>query len=232
MNTVDTTLLAEWVEGIPTRQPLYADDLMVVGLMVVGLILAAIMADRKRYLSHLLKSFFLPRENSSEIIRTTNITYIRTGMYFITFASAGLLLTTYAADKQLLFANNGTLWLVASGAVALFHILRTLLFVVTDRIFLDKATQASWENSYANWTILSGIPLYLATVITIFFDLSSAAVLLTLGACILLQEICLLYKAFHIFSSKKHGILQLLLYLCTLELIPLLVAGKALVLFV
>ena len=37
---------------------------------------------------------------------------------------------------------------------------------------------------------------------------------------------------YYIFSAKKYGILQIFVYLCTLELMPLLAAAKALVLFV
>ena len=103
---------------------------------------------------------------------------------------------------------------------------------MTDRIFLDNATSSAWENNYTNWSVLAGIPLYLSAVIAIFFDLAPCNILTLLGVCVILLEFCLLYKAFHIFSGKKHGILQLFVYLCTLELIPLLVAGKALVLFV
>lgn len=232
MSPAETIALAERVQGIPVLQPLYTDDLMVGGLIVCALILAAVMSDRKYFLSRLLKGFFLPRENAVESVRTTNVIYMRLGMHIVTFVSAGLLLTAYASGTSLGIAYNNFLWLFASIAVLSFHLLRRLLFIMTDRIFLDSATSSAWENNYTNWAVLSGIPLYLSAVITIFFNLAPSNILRLLGICIILLELCLLYKAFHIFSSKKHGILQLFVYLCTLELIPLLVAGKALVLFV
>ena len=124
------------------------------------------------------------------------------------------------------------LWLWAGGGVAVFYLLKLLLFAATNRIFFDYSTTATWEQSYAGWTILSAIPLYLLCGTSLFFNLSSHTILLLLGIVGGLLEICLFYKAFHIFSSKKHGILQIFVYLCTLELMPLLVAAKALVLFV
>ena len=114
----------------------------------------------------------------------------------------------------------------------LLYLLKTLLFVITDRIFLDKAIQIAWECSYGNWVILSAIPLYLLTVVAVFFDLAPLTVLWLFGICVVFLEFCLLYKALHIFLPKKYGFLQIFLYLCALELMPLLVAGKALVLFV
>ena len=228
----DTITLTERIQAVPVARPLYADDIMVGGLIVCGLVLAAVMADRKGFLPRLLKGFFLPRENAVENVRTTNVLYMRIGMYIVTFASAGLLLTIYTMGKSIGISNDGVLWLLSTAAVVLFHLLRVLLFVLTDRIFLDSFTLSAWEHSYSNWAILAGIPLYILAVMAIFFNLAPSTVLWLLGATFILIEICLLYKAFHIFSGKKYGILQLFVYLCTLELIPLLVAAKALVLFV
>ena len=227
-----TTALAGRVQGVPAPQPLYADDLMVSVLIVCGLMLAAVLSDRKLFLSRLLKGFFLPREQANENVRTTNIIHMRSGMFIVTFASVGLLLVTSTANHTLGTISSGLLWLLAAVVAALFYLLKRLLFLITDHIFFEHSLRIAWEQSYANWILLSGVPLYLASVIVVFFDLAPSVVLWLLGACAVLLEICLLYKAFCIFSDKKYGILQLFLYLCTLELIPLLVAGKALVLFV
>lgn len=230
-NTTDT-LLSEVVEAIPALQPHYANDIWVCCILVCSFILAAVLSDRKHYLSRLLKDFFLPRENTIEGVRTTNIVYLRISMYLIGFVSIGLLLTIYAADTPWATRWSGTLWLITGAATALFYLLRIVLFALTDRIFFDFATTTAWEQGYACWTILSAIPLYLMTVAAIFFNLSGRAILWMLTIGLILLEMCLLYKAFHIFSAKKYGILQIFVYLCTLELMPLLVAGKALVLFV
>lgn len=232
MNAVDSIALTERVQSIPAAQPFYTDDLMVSGIIVCGLILAMVMSDRKHFLSQLLKGFFLPRESAIENLRTTNVTYMRMGMYTVTFFSVGLLLAMLASEKSIDITDTYMMWLLGATASALFHLVRVLLFAMTDAIFLDKPTRLAWERNYANWAILSGIPLYLLTIIAVFFDLPPDTILTLLGTCIATLELCLLHKAFHIFSGKKYGFLQLFLYLCTLELIPLLIGGKTLVLLV
>jgi hypothetical protein len=226
------TLLSEVVEAIPTPLPHHANDFMVCGILVCTFILAIVFSDRKRYLSQLLRGFFLPRENAIEGVRTTSIVYLRISMYIVGLASTALLLVIFAAGGPLSEIGDGMLWLSASAVIAVFYLLKILLFAATNRIFFDSTTISTWEHGYACWTILSGIPLYLLAVAAIFFNLPSHMILPLLSICIFLLEICLLYKAFHIFSSKKYGILQIFVYLCTLELMPLFVAGKALVLFV
>lgn len=229
-NTTDT-LLTEVVEAIPALQPHYADNFLVCGVLLCTFILAAIFSDRKYYLSHLLQEFFRPREQAIEGTRTTNIVYMRMGLYFVGLSSIALLLSIYASEPQTTTKESINLCLVAGGTALLFYLLRLLLFSATNRIFFDYSTIALWEQSYANWTILSAIPLYILCVVSVFFNLSSHVILPLLVVGAILLEICLLYRAFHIFSSKRYGILQIFIYLCALELMPLLVAGKALVLF-
>ena len=231
LNVVGSTLM-EHVQATPVPQPYYADNLLVCGILACTFILAIVLSDRKHYLFRLLKDFFLPRENTIEGIRTTNIVYLRIFMYSITFASTSLSLALYAIGKSFETISHGMLWAIIGAMVLLFYLLKLLLFAATNRIFFDSITTKTWEQGYACWTILSGIPLYLLAVVAIFFNLSSQSILLLLIACFAILEMCLLYKAFHIFSAKKYGILQIFIYLCTLELMPLLVAGKALVLFV
>ena len=205
---------------------------MIGGLIVCGVIFAIVLSDRKLFLPRLFKAFFLPRENSLESMRTTNVAYMRWGLNIVAATSFGLLLTIFAVKNSWSIEDTRLYWLFATVFVALFHLTRVILFAITNHIFLDKSTHIAWKRSYANWAILSSIPLYPLAVVAVFFSLTPSTILWLLGGCTILLESCLVYKAFHIFSGKKYGILQLFMYLCTLELIPLLIAGKALVFFV
>ena len=225
-------ILTEQVQAISASQPHYTNNLLACGILACTFLLTIILSDRKRYLSLLLKEFFLPRGNTIEGVRTTSIIYSRIFMYVIGLASTALLLALYASEKSMSTAGYGMLWIFSGAVILLFYLLKILLFAITNRIFFDSTTTKTWEQGYACWSILSGIPLYLLAIISVFFNLPSQAILSFLTILIALLEMCLLYKAFHIFSTKKYGILQIFIYLCTLELMPLLVAAKALVLFV
>ena len=225
-------LFADAVGAIPASKPYYADNLCICALLACTLILSAVLSDRKDYLGNLLRDFFLPRENAIKGMRTTNIVYMRAGMYAVALVSVAILLSSCMSAGVSVAMGGIVGWLLGVAAVASFYLLRKLLLVVTNRIFFEPSTVATWEQSYSNWTILSSVPLYLIAVTAVFFDLSSSVVFMLLAIGLGALEICLLYKAFHIFSAKKYGILQIFVYLCTLELMPLLVVGKALVLFV
>ena len=231
METASSTLTGQ-IQAIPTLQPHYTNDLWVCGILVCLFIMSAVLSDRKHYLTHLLRGFFLPRENAIEGVRTTCIAYLRLLLFFVSLASTGLLLTVYASSSPSWDFGYAKQWFTLSIGAGLFYLLKTGIFLITNRIFFDSSTTKAWEQSYANWTILSSIPLYLVAALVVFFNLSSQSILLLFAICVGMLEMCLLYKAFCIFSPKKYGILQIFIYLCTLELMPLLVAAKALVLFV
>ena len=225
-------LFADAVGAIPASKPYYADNLWICALLACTFILSAVLSDRKDYLGNLLRDFFLPRENAIKGMRTTNIVYMRAGMYVVALVSVAILLSSCMSAGVSVAMGGIVGWLLGVAAVASFYLLRKLLLVVTNRIFFEPSTVATWEQSYSNWTILSSVPLYLIAVAAVFFDLSPSVVFMLLAIGLGALEICLLYKAFHIFSAKKYCILQIFVYLCTLELMPLLVVGKALVLFV
>ena len=225
-------LVAEPVPHVLVSPPCYADNFMVCMLLVCAFILAAVLSDRKGYLLQLLKGFFLPRESAIEGVRTTRVVYLRIGMYIVNLISAAQLLAIYVAERSSWTYGYGRLCLFSGMAIALFYLVKMLLFALTDRIFFDFSTTKAWEQSYARLTILSGVPLFLMAVVAVFFNVSLNVLLCMFFVVLILLEICLLYRAFHIFLSKKYGILQFFVYLCALELMPLLVMGKALVLFV
>ena len=232
MEIADTLMWTGRVQGVVVSKPHYADDLWMVGFLVCTFVLAAVLSDRKQYFAHLLREFFLPRERPVEGTRTTNVVYMRVGLYLVALFSVSLLLAICASNRSWVSLEQGRLWLCAGGAVAVFYLLKLLFFAATNRIFFDYSTTTAWEQSYAGWTLLSAIPLYLLCAVSLFSDFSAHAIFLLLSLGIGVMEICLFYKAFHIFSAKKYGILQIFVYLCALELMPLLVAGRALVLFV
>jgi hypothetical protein len=226
------SLVAGSVPHILAPSPCYADNFMVCALLASTFVLAAVLSDRKYYLLQLLKDFFLPHEIAIEGVRTTRVVYLRLGMYAVGLTSATQLLVICAKEHAYGSYGYGKLALLVGVAIVLLYLLRMLLFFLTDCIFFDRFTAKAWEQSCARLALLASIPFYLLTVAAVFFDLPSNAVVWMLFVLVILLEICLLYKAFHIFSSKKYGILQIFVYLCALELMPLLVIGKALVLFV
>ena len=223
------TQWSESIQGIPTVQPLYADDWFVGILLVCFFIVAAVLSDQDNFLGNLVKEFFLPRKSTDDGIKTSNKFYMRLGLYGVTFMSMALFFTVFLVREGMPYAYRELLlFFVAFMAI---YILKQGIYRAVNWVFFDRGHIMLWRYYYSNWIILSGISIYLVAAGAVLFDLCSEVIAFLLVLHVSLTEMCLFFKAFQIFSSKKYGGLQLFVYLCTLELIPLLLVGKGLVIF-
>lgn len=220
---------AESIQGIPTAQPLYADDWFVGILFVCFFIVAAVLSDQDNFLGNLIKEFFLPRKSSDDGIKTSNKFYMRLGLYGVAFMSMALFFTVFLVREGMPYAYRELLLLFA--VFMAIYLLKQGIYRAVNWVFFDRGHIMAWRYYYSNWTILSGLSMYLITAGVVLFDLCSGVIAFLMILYVALTEMCLFFKAFQIFSPKKYGVLQLFVYLCTLELIPLLLVGKGLVIF-
>lgn len=218
------------IEGIPIMEALYTNDLFLCILLACFFLITAVLASNENVLGSILENFFKPREHTGT--KTTSAIYLRLGMYGICFISTALFLTVYFVYQgDLDTAQGNRLLPLLLVFIVIAYLLKLALFKVVNWVFFDKAHTLSWEQSYADWTLVSGIIMYVIALLTVLLDFSAHTLIIWAITYIVLIEICLFFKAFHIFCIKKYGSLQLIVYLCTLELMPLLLAGKALVLY-
>lgn len=215
-----------WTQGIPVEMPLYADDTVIGILLACLFIIVAVLSDKKGFLSDVFNNFFLLRSQQEEGTSTVSAFYMRLALLAVSFALISLLMALYMAGPVGLFQWRPLLLFFVLCAVG-FGI-KLLVFRAVNWVFFDSSRIAIWQRDYISWGVLSALPLYLLTLLAVFANWNSHKVMVLLLAWVILAEIALFVKAFHIFSVKKYGSLQLFVYLCALELIPLLIAGKAL----
>ncbi len=227
-----TLLWSERIQSIPAEQPLYADNCYVAILLVGLFILVAALADRGNLLGNMLSQFFLPRKRFEEGVKTTSSQYIQLGLFANAFIAAALFLTIYITRRgNYEVEHNYRMLCQLFVALIAAFLLKQEIYKAVNWAFSDKSQVLLWKHNYTNWAIISGLSMYVTTTLTVFLDLCSTAMTILLIVHIILIETCLFFKAFHIFLAKKYGGLQLFIYLCTLEIMPLLVAGKALTQF-
>lgn len=225
----ETIQWSERIQGIPAGQPLYADDCFV-GILLTGLFLLVVaLADKGNLLGNMLSGFFLPRKQADEGVKTTSSLYIQMGLFVNAFMATALFLTVYIMRRDTYGVGDTYRMLgVLFVAAIMAFLLKLGVYRMVNWVFSDKSQALLWQHSYTHWVIISGISMYGISVAVVFFDLCSTAMTILMVVHLVVSEICLFVRAFHIFLSKKYGVLQLFVYLCTLEIVPLLVAGKAL----
>ena len=232
MNTIDIPTVIERVQGVPNDIPHYADNSLVMILLSSFFILSAVFADKDGFINDILKGFFLPRESSENLPNTMRRLYMRIGMLLVSFISGALLLSIYVSQTIVVtLPYSKLIGLFFISLIALYTV-KQGLFRLVNWIFFVRQQTILWHNCYSNWVALSGIPLYLSALLAVFGDWDANIIARTVLIVLILVEIGLFFRAFHIFLAKRYGSLQLFIYLCTLEIMPLLFIGKALILCV
>jgi len=89
-------------------------------------------------------------------------------------------------------------------------------------VFFNSRANAFWQKSTLFLNSIEGLLLFPMVMVMAYFGISSHTVnLYTLGVVILVKFL-LLYRCYVIFFKKIGAFLQIILYFCALEIIPLL----------
>lgn len=174
------------------------------------------------------KAFFLPRGFSDSEARNSSVVRNRILMFLMACLTMALQATAYIVQYR---ADDGQGHLLLAFLFAIFligYLLKQGVFLLINHIFFDRFRASVWKQCYRDWLLLTGVISYLFSTLSVLLDLSARMIVVLAIITVVLAEICLLFKAFYIFCTKKYGGLQLFVYLCTLEIMPLLLVGKAL----
>jgi len=93
-------------------------------------------------------------------------------------------------------------------------------------IFFEKSRNLSWTLSYFNIIVWLGLVLLPVISLMVYFDLTTQSSFIFMALAIISAKILLLWKCFNNFFGKFHGIFHLILYFCTLEILPDLILWK------
>jgi hypothetical protein len=233
----DTTAVAQTVaigkEVEPVAYRPFADSGITLCVLLAFFVLAYVLTNGKRYLAQQIKNLFYMRERASLFaVETGADVRYRTLLVFLTNLLLGIFFFDFTYDRMPeLFQERPPLLLlgVYVGAVLLFFLVRLLLYQGINLIFFEKSKRHQWVDSYLLIYSLLGILLFPLMLLVVFFDLANPTSYILFIILAAFGEIMLIYKCFNIFFSKRHGTLHLILYLCTLEMVPCYLLWQALI---
>ena len=96
-------------------------------------------------------------------------------------------------------------------------------------IFFDSKKRGHWTWTQSFITALEGIALFPAVMLEVYFTPSIQNVAFYFVSIVILAKILTLYKCWSIFFRQKSIFLQIILYLCALEIVPMLALWGTLV---
>jgi hypothetical protein len=177
------------------------------------------------YIVHQVSNFFyIPRR---EDIKTPTANEI-VALLFFTFQSCLLwaleyffYVKAYVADTFIFkeeYMFIGLIFLI----ILLYTILKYPLYTLVNYTFFLGENNGQWQYNMMLLSTIEGALLYPAVLLQSYFEASPQNVLFYALFVLVLVKIFTFYKCYVIFFRKNELFLQIILYFCTLEIIPLL----------
>ena len=107
---------------------------------------------------------------------------------------------------------------------------RGVIFDFNGTMFLDGEFQeAAWRSYFASVLRVETIAISPVVLMFVFLHIDILLAFEILAGVLLFVKIWLLWRCFSVFFKKKHGILHLFVYFCTLEGAPIVVLCTSLI---
>ncbi len=229
------------ISGTPLRYSLGNDAGLSALAFFCTILFILVVRDVKRSLLQATKSFFFlsvrtsatddrgaDRENSGEKDR-----YLRSafGTSFLMCLLGGMGVFVYfcAEDKVQTDGIRPYVYTgVYAGLLAAYMLFRLFACQFVHWVFFNKSQTAVWNKTNYYTINFEGLVCIPILTFSLFGSIPTRMAVLYLLTVIFLCKLLSFYNTFRIFFGKLHGLLHLFVYLCTLEITPLLVLVKAL----
>lgn len=122
---------------------------------------------------------------------------------------------------------NMPYWLFGVGYVVGMVLIyaKAWLYMLINWTFFDAESNKQWLKGYLLITALTAFLFYPIALMDVFCDVAHKLVSISAILVVITYELLLFYKLLTNFKVKKYGYLLNILYFCSVELMPTLVAG-------
>lgn len=214
------------IAGDPVPYTIKSDN--VITALLLGCFVLALIAfsKSKRFIARQAKSFFrVQREGTTAMTETTNEFRFQFFLAAQTCLSLSLAAFFYAQEYNsdtFLLSSQYQLIAIFFGVFVAYFSLKAILYSFVDWVFFSGRQNERWMKSYLFITSVEGVVMFPIVVSQAYFGLSVKDTILYIAATVVLTRLLSLYKCFSIFFRQKGIYLQIILYFCALEAIPLL----------
>ena len=213
------------VAGDPIPYTIANDNFFVSLLLGCFILIVVGFSQSRSFILRQAKNFFrVSRSNVTAITETSAEIRFQVSMLLQTCLMLALCFFFYARERV-----GGTFVVdfyqvlgIFFGVTVLYFFLKMALYWLVDWVFFDKKKNEQWQKAFLFVSAMMGVVLFPMVMLQIFFELPLQSILFFALLVVILAEMLSLYKVYIIFFKDKAPCLQLILYLCALEIVPLL----------
>ncbi|MDE6811893.1 MAG: DUF4271 domain-containing protein [Muribaculaceae bacterium] len=190
------------------------------GLLLLFVIIAIRFHNNSKYLGALLKSAVEVRERGNvfdDTVRETSFVILLNVMWSL---CVGILLFILAGGN-LGGSDAATEMAISVGLTVAYELFLVLAYWIVGNVFSDELHTRMWLRGFLSATGLTTLVLFPAAMMVLCYP-ANAEIALEIGlGAVILGKIVFIWKGFRIFFSQIGSWVLFLYYLCSLEIVPL-----------
>ena len=220
------------VAGDPVPYSIHADN--IITLLLLGCFIFAVIAfanTRNFFVRQVKHFFYMPHEGTTEVTETAVEVRFQVFLVLLTSLLLSLLYyfytIRYIGDTFVLSSQYHLIAIFLGMSVAYF-VLKALLYTVSNIVFFDGKRNRQWVKAVLFITAVEGVLLFPAVILRAYFDMPEQNVAIYFTIVLIFVKLLTIYKCYVIFFRQNVVQLQIILYFCALEMVPLLAFWGAL----
>ena len=220
------------VAGDPIPYAIHNDDI-ITGILICSFLLIMFAISRiSNFLLHQVKNFFYVSKAEQDITETG--TEIKLQLVFVVITSLfyALLFYIYAtrtiADTFILSSEYALLGIFFAITFAYF-VFKSLAYTMVNNVFFSRRKNLQFLRSYLFIITIEGVGLFPLVLWVSYFQFSVLEAAIYCIFILTLVKILTFYKTHIIFFKQNRLFLQIILYFCALEMMPLVMLWGGLV---
>ena len=213
------------VAGDPVPYSIHNDSVITSILLAFFILVVIAIANIHEFIVRQFKNFFyIPREGTSEMTETGTELRIQVFMVFLSSLLLSLLFYFYTihyiGDT---FVLESQYYLIAVYLVLMivYFTAKVILYSVVNSVFFDSKRKQHWFKTLLFISSMEGLILFPAVLLQTYFDMSEKNVILYFTIVLFFVKILTFFKCYVVFFRRNVVKLQIILYFCALEMVPL-----------
>lgn len=216
------------VAGDPIPYSIANDNLITSLLLGCFVIAQLTMARTRAFIIRQAKSFYYStHEQTNKLTETSDEVWFQLFMVLQTCLLLAILYIYYVRDRigETFIIEQYQMVGMFTSFFAIYFLIRSTLYELTGWVFFPKKKILQWQKSSLFLTSAEGVLLFPAVMLLAFFNTTMESVMVYVLFIVILVKILSFYKLYVIFFKRKGIFLQIFLYFCALEIVPLFVIG-------
>ena len=212
------------VAGDPVPYTVAGDNFITSLLLLCFVMACMAFAKTRQFVLRQARTFFrTPSLGTTEITETSS--EVRFQFFFVLqtclliaigyfFYSKASISDTFTIDQYQVIS-------IYAGCVAGYFLIKAFLYNISGWVFFEKKKNGQWLKAYLFLISCEGVLLFPAIMLQSYFNLSLQGVVIYALVVLGIVKMLSFYKSYIIFFRRNGMFLQIILYFCALEVIPL-----------